>query len=432
MQRERFTALPTDLLVSRVWVELPPSACVIFVDMCKRHLHRSDYRPTNNGKIGYGCAAGAKAAKVSRSTASRMLKHLQKSALIRLSHEGVFNGPEEMGLASEWEIAIYPMPGRPFKAPGNRQLHLEHWMLDSPAYGGLSNQARCILFEMMRRFDGGNNGSIMFGGATGASAGLSVDITERALNELHAARFIVQTALAIPSRSQPRQWRLTMYGADHKQPAKDFMRIAAPAVAKKARTRFIHAGDPRGNVSMMRMSTEPVAPTAQAELSETSSEFRALVTFDPGSDIRARETFDARVIRASEIHLEASVWAEGSPVERQPLRAMSGYSQASEEAQSGYKQTGQRELFGNDLLPARGPQDDLRQDLRTAFSRRRGTQSGLAKAAGLSQSYLAHALSGRRSFPPTVAAALRRWLAGEPVAGDWPPVPPAVEEPDAA
>ena len=59
--RERFVMLPTDLLVHSDWTHRPAAARVIFVDMCKIHHHGSEHGLSNNGQIGYGCAAGAKA-----------------------------------------------------------------------------------------------------------------------------------------------------------------------------------------------------------------------------------------------------------------------------------------------------------------------------------------------------------------------------------
>jgi hypothetical protein len=92
-------------------------------------------------------------------------------------------------------------------------LHIQHWLLNSAAYKGLSNQAECILVELMRRYDGGNNGNIGFGGSSGAHAGFSADVTERALTELQRAGLIVQTALAVPYLRRPRKARPGNSGA---------------------------------------------------------------------------------------------------------------------------------------------------------------------------------------------------------------------------
>jgi hypothetical protein len=90
------------------------------------------------------------------------------------------------------------------------------------------------------------------------------------------------------------------------------------------------------------------------------------------------------------------------------------------------------DLFGDALPHMRSPEHELPVELRAILSRQRGTQSRVARAVGLSRSAFAQALSGRSGFTPTVAAALRRWLDGEPVVGDWPVVPPAAEDENAA
>jgi hypothetical protein len=179
--REPFVMIHRALLVHTVWTQRRAAARVIFVDMCQRHRHASERGPTNNGRIAYGCAAGAEAANVSVATAYRMLKELHHCGLIRPRRIGAFNVMAEEGRVTEWEITIYPIPGRAPKPWGEGRLRIEHWLLDCAAYKGLSSQAKCILIELMRRYDGGNNGFISFGGADGACAGFSVDVTERAL-----------------------------------------------------------------------------------------------------------------------------------------------------------------------------------------------------------------------------------------------------------
>jgi hypothetical protein len=79
-------------------------------------------------------------------------------------------------------------------------------------------------------------------------------------------------------------------------------------------------------------------------------------------------------------------------------------------------------LFGDALPFAPTPQDRLRLTLREACRRRRGTQSRIAEALGLSPHTLANILAGRERFTPSAAAAIRRWLDGEALAG-WPPLP---------
>jgi hypothetical protein len=440
----RFIMIPRALLVHPDWTHRAAAARVIFVDMCKIHHHGSERRPSNNGQIGYGCVAGAKAANVSATTAHRMLKELRKSGLLKLRREGAFRVKASDGRAAEWEITIYPIAGRAPKPWGEGRLHIENWLLNCAAYKGLSNQAKCILIELMRRHDGGNNGSISFGGADGACAGFSTDVTERALTELERARFLVQTAPAVPHLSHPRKWRLTMYGADRKSPTKDFMRDLRPT-AEKSYDGFTGVGKSPENVSMMRVLSRPVVAPVHARIGETPNDHYELDDLPTNLDTRAGETLAIPDTRTSETHLEASPPAAGRLRVCEPVGAPSAqeYIKAAKPADPAVNVSRAQpspvaravepgDLFGGVLLSVPSPHDELRLELRAKLRQRRGTQSRLAEAVGLSRSTFAHALSGRAGFTPTAAAALRRWLDGEPLAGDWPTVPAVPEDTNAA
>jgi hypothetical protein len=409
--------------------------------MCKLHHHGSERRPSNNGQIGYGCGAGAKAANVSVATAYRMLEELRTSGLLKLRKKGVFRVKAGEGRATEWEITIYPMAGRPPIAWSGARLHIQHWLLNSAAYKGLSNQAKCILVELMRRYDGGNNGNISFGGSSGAHAGFSADVTERALTELQHAGFIVQTALAVPYLRRPRKWRLTMYAADGKSATKDFMRNPRPTTPQKSNRGFTGAVDSAQNVSMMRVST-----SSNLSAPSKMSAFRDENLFDtnrlreraPILDSRAGETFDAADTRASEIHLEtisrASSKAQSSGSHLALLHPAPTGANAVVRNWASAKTAIEQPagLFGDELPSMPTPQDRLRSELRAVLSRKRGTQSRLAEALGLSRQTFANALSGRERFTATAVAALRGWLDGKPLSEEWPPLPLATEDSDAA
>ncbi len=121
--------IPTALLVHTDWIRLPATARVIFIDICKMHHHGGERGPGNNGQIGYGCAAGARAASVSVATADRMLNRIRKGGLLKLRKEGIFNVKAGEGRTREWEIKIYPIAGRPLTAWGESKLHIDHWLL---------------------------------------------------------------------------------------------------------------------------------------------------------------------------------------------------------------------------------------------------------------------------------------------------------------
>jgi len=85
-------------------------------------------------------------------------------------------------------------------------------------------------------------------------------------------------------------------------------------------------------------------------------------------------------------------------------------------------------LFGGALTKVPTPMERLRVDLREVLARRRGTQSRLADALRISRHTLSNAINGRERFGPTAAAALRRWLDGNPISEAWPPLPPGEED----
>lgn len=146
-------------------------------------------------------------------------------------------------------------------------------------------------------------------------------------------------------------------------------------------------------------------------------------------DSRAGETFDAADTRTSEIHLETIPPASFQPGSMAFDAPPSGHPHVFMTSPVIERPAG---LFGDALLLAPTPLDRLRLELRNVLARKRGTRSHLAQALGLSRQTFANALSGRERFTATVVAALRRWLDGEPLAGNWPPLPSVTEEDDAA
>jgi hypothetical protein len=190
------------------------------------------------------------------------------------------------------------------------------------------------------------------------------------------------------------------------------------------------------NVSTMRLSTNSILPISGADAEEETRCHNDLKDVAIIFDTRASETFETSDTRVHEIHLETSPSAQGrSPDAAPPTQRSPETSDLVRTVRRRIPPAVHREgadLFGAALPTLVAPQDELRLRLRIALSRRRGTQSRLAVSVGLSPSAFAHALSGRRGFTPTVATALRRWLDNEPVVGNWPTVPPAAENEDAA
>jgi hypothetical protein len=253
---EKFVMFPADLFVRPEFASLPPPARVIYADMAKLYRPPWDGRPGNNGKIWYGCRQGSYAANISFGWAAEMLRRIEKSGAASITSRTAFN-KKDSHKAQKWELAIYPTYGAVPRWSSERHLQLYNWMTEAPAYVALSSSAKCILWELMRRYNGNNNEIIGFGGQDGSHAKLSRDVTERALTEIECTRFIVVTEPAIPHLKRPRKWRLTMYPADGKPATKDFMK-AGSAPPQNSFHGELHADDSSATVNPMRITNLPL------------------------------------------------------------------------------------------------------------------------------------------------------------------------------
>jgi hypothetical protein len=413
---EPFVLFPEGLLTHQVWIHLDPAARVIFIDVCKRHNGR------NNGAIGYGCSAGAKAAGISASTANRRLNDLSKSGLLKMQKEGAFNIKDSAKQSREWEITIFAVGSR-FPSINwsfdERKIKIEHWLLGSTAYMTLPNAAKCTLWELMRRFDGNNNGVISFGGKDGGYIGLGRDLTERALTALIAAGFIVETSPADPRNGVPRKWRLTMYKAGSEPATKDFMRPLTRA-SEKSIHGVIGADDKALNVSMMRTPISSKSAALMPAADASGSVVKLLPENQPDSDIRASDTFTTSDIRAGDIHIETIPVCMGdgpAPMPGVSLTVQGMTKHATVEVP----------LFGGSLDAAPSQMKRLRLDLKRILSLMpRGTQSRIAAGLGLARATFSNALAGRERFAPTTAAVLREWV--DTAEADLASSPPTIEE----
>ena len=82
---ETFILIQRLLLTHKTWISQTATARVILLDMGVRHNGK------NNGEIGYGTRAGAKAAQCSPMTAWRALNALREARLVKLRKRGSFH-----------------------------------------------------------------------------------------------------------------------------------------------------------------------------------------------------------------------------------------------------------------------------------------------------------------------------------------------------
>ena len=77
------------------------------------------------------------------------------------------------------------------RSKGERFVQLHEWILNCPAYRGLSCYARCLHTELHRRFNGTNNGDIVMSVRQAAALlNCNKDTANNAFKELEAKGFI--------------------------------------------------------------------------------------------------------------------------------------------------------------------------------------------------------------------------------------------------
>jgi hypothetical protein len=200
-----------------------------------------------------------------------------------------------------------------------------------------------------------------------------------------------------------------MYAAGGKSATKDFMRDLKPTTPQKSYRGFTGAADSTQNVSMMRVSTSSNLSPPSKKVAILEKDYIYINELRENTSIfnsRAEEAFDAADTRTNEIHLEASPPAS--------LEAGFAAAKISVRTKRSTELILERPagLFGDALPSMATPLDQLRVALRGVLARKRGTQSRLAEALGLSRQRFANALNGRGRFTATAVAALRRWVDG--------------------
>ena len=111
-----------------------------------------------------------------------------------------------------------------------RYVKLRFWLLNSPAWQSLPPAARALYIEIVKRYNGSNNGRIVMGVRDAAKLiGVSKDIALLAFRFLEDRGFIICTKRGAFSHKTCRdasEWGLTEYDSDYpvQHATKDFMR----------------------------------------------------------------------------------------------------------------------------------------------------------------------------------------------------------------
>lgn len=101
---------------------------------------------------------------------------------------------------------------------GSKFVKLDHWIFEHPSYRALSLGARGLFWELIRKYDGYNNGRLFLSHRMAAlRLGCSRNTVGRYYKELEHADFIVKIrghCLGPVGKGQSVQWALTHIPAD--------------------------------------------------------------------------------------------------------------------------------------------------------------------------------------------------------------------------
>ena len=122
-------------------------------------------------------------------------------------------------------------------------IMLQWWIFDCPAYRTMKPGPRSLLWELVRRYNGSNNGSIGLGQREAASAlGIKrADTVAGYFAELEQRGFIAATRrggfnMKDPSARRATEWRLTWLESPGLRPTKEFMRAVPHPETDNARS----------------------------------------------------------------------------------------------------------------------------------------------------------------------------------------------------
>jgi len=150
-------------------------------------------------------------------------------------------------------------------------MQLPFWMMEAPAFLGLSANARSALLFIAKKYNGFNNGNIVFGWRSGCVVpingkefeerqfGLSRWQIGRALDELSEHGFIQCTKEAtFDQKRLTREWRLTWWPCNGQPATKEF---ASLRPAKNSEARCTGASNPPLQVHQRTYEMEPISPS---------------------------------------------------------------------------------------------------------------------------------------------------------------------------
>jgi DNA-binding transcriptional regulator YhcF (GntR family) len=126
-----------------------------------------------------------------------------------------------------------------------RHVRLYHFMLKHPSWRTLSSDARSIFIHVCERYNGTNNGQIVYAVREGQKIGVSKNKTARALHELIERGFLrIKRGAAFTHKTkEAREWILTNEPFADRPATREFMHGTAPQLLRTVRAFQYHQRD---------------------------------------------------------------------------------------------------------------------------------------------------------------------------------------------
>jgi DNA-binding transcriptional regulator YhcF (GntR family) len=115
-----------------------------------------------------------------------------------------------------------------------RHVRFYHWLLDSPAFRSLSPLSRALLLELMRRYNGSNNGHVHLSHREAAKAvNVAPNTANAGMRELLAKGFVKVSQLGSFHLKKPHatEWILTEHEHDGQLATRDFLKLSKIEIA---------------------------------------------------------------------------------------------------------------------------------------------------------------------------------------------------------
>lgn len=196
-------------------------------------------------------------------------------------HAGAFTATTKDNLMSNGRRRRRVLPnGR--DATRGPFVMLNHYVFDCAAFRTMAAGPRALLWELIRRYNGSNNGRIGLGVRDAAIAlNVSKDTAASYFKVLIAHGFIAASRLGgfnmkDPNTRRASEWRLTNERCNDQPPTKEFIDVSRQLTVRSVETPSPRMSDePRERLEERPGSSDLVAPTATPRRPTRSDTYRS-------------------------------------------------------------------------------------------------------------------------------------------------------------